>query len=249
MPRFFKFLLAASFVSSLLTGCGKAGAMGSVFAISEAGATSQARGRASTRLVLDRSVLEAKALAPVVAQGPKEFDNALAMNIPYEPVLAVRQQLQAAYPRSLFFFKGWMPEGEAHVTVITPIEFRDMQRGMKAGAAGFSMTQIGDVAKAEGIQHSDLKILGLGSGRAQLEGQEEEAFFIVVESKALIRLRRKIHERYVASGGNATAFEPEHFYPHITVGFTKRDRDLHEADGVIKDMSHSRDRRFELWLR
>lgn len=242
MHRLFKILLAASLLSSLTTGCGKAGTL--VFAMAESGNTERAQSKAPAPIYLDRSVLQTRALPPIVAQGPKPEDNWLAMNVPYEPIKEVRKQLQSVLPRPLTFFTGWKPEGEAHVTVISPIDFDKMQAGMKPGNPAFTMTQVGEVAAAEDIQQADLKMLGIGSGRAQLNGQEEETYFVVVESQALRRLRRKIHERYVASGGDPKAFDPQLFFPHITVGFTKRD--LHFDQGVIKDMAHSRDRRFDL---
>lgn len=54
-----------------------------------------------------------------------------------------------------------------------------------------------------------------------------------VNSPDLVAIRKEIQELYVSRGGDGRLFEANHYYPHITVGFSKQD--LHEADGVIKD--------------
>jgi hypothetical protein len=43
-----------------------------------------------------------------------------------------------------------------------------------------------------------------------------------------------LQNQFENSGGRPGDFDADKFYSHITVGFT--DRDLHEADGVIKNM-------------
>ncbi|MDB5892791.1 MAG: putative exported protein, partial [Rhodoferax sp.] len=203
--------------------------------------------QAGRQLRLDRAILDGRALSPVVAQGPGEFDNALAMNVRYAPIGSLRQQLQHALDLPLSFFKGWKPKGEAHVTVLTPVDFNRMSQAMKPGNPAFSMARIGEIANAERIQAADLTVLGLGRGQAIIDGNAEETYFVIVESRALRRLRRTIHDHYVAAGGDPAAFDPDHFHPHITVGYTKRD--LHEADGVLKDLTHSQDTRFALRLK
>lgn len=240
-------LLAASILAALASGCGVPVQAASEFTTVEAGTISATRAITSTTVHLDRTVAQARTLPHVVAQGPGAFDNALAMNIPYAPIVGLRRQLQEALGRPLNFFTGWNPSGEAHVTVLTPIEYQKMAQAMPSGRPPLAMAQIGEVAAAEGIQHADLALLGIGSGRTVIEGRNEETYFLIVESRALRQLRRKIHARYVASGGDPLAFDPERFYPHITIGFTRRD--LHEADGVLKDVAHSRDPRFNLRLK
>lgn len=224
----------------LLGGCGTA------VPLREIGtATGVVASRAQVALSLDRMVLETRRLAPVVAAGPGEFDNALAMNLPAAPIAALRAQLLTVYDRPLTFFKGWNPEGEAHVTVLTPVEFNRMRQGLPAGRA-FTMTEIGELARSADLQQADLQVQGLGSGRATLEGRPEEVFFVIVESRALRVLRQQLHASYVARGGDPAAFDPAAYQPHITVGFTRRD--LHLADGIIKDRAHSLDGRFRLEL-
>lgn len=51
---------------------------------------------------------------------------------------------------------------------------------------------------------------------------------------------------YVAKGGDPGDWDPTWFFPHITLGFTHAD--LHEHQGVLKNIKHSWDRRFRLVL-
>lgn len=110
--------------------------------------------------------------------------------------------------------------------------------------------KINQIAQDYDIQSSDLRILGIGSGKKLFNGQMGETFFIIVESKKLLQIRNAIYKKYLdykgpVSGPNA--FKPNDFYPHITIGFTHDD--IHESDGLIKDVKHSLDRRFQLKIR
>lgn len=188
-----------------------------------------------------------QALAPVVAEGPGRFDNALAMNVQYGPIRELRDAISMEIGYELDFFRAWNPAGEAHVTVITPVEYFDVLRGPDAANPFVSMQDIARIAGDSGIQGSDLAILGVGRGRAQIDGRTEETYFVIVESMNLRKIRQRIHGLYVERGGRPDAWNPQNFYPHITIGYSKRD--LHEADGVLKDMAHSYDSRFDLILR
>lgn len=170
--------------------------------------------------------------------GTGQWDNSLAMNLPYGPAMNARQDISALLGLRLDYFKGWDPRGEAHITVITPVEYWDALRQK------LSMAEIDAIALDCHIQASDVKLLGIGSGRAILNAKKEETFFIIVESKNLLRIRREIARRFIEKGGRPGLFDPETFYPHITLGFTLRD--LHIQDGVIKDTAYSLDKRLQL---
>ncbi len=60
--------------------------------------------------------------------GPGAFDNVLAQNLPYEKFKTLRAALNEYAGRELDFYKGWNPRGEAHVTVITPVEYHEALR-------------------------------------------------------------------------------------------------------------------------
>ncbi len=165
-------------------------------------------------------------------QGPGAFDTYLVMNVRFEPVADVFAQIrQALYPKLI-------NRGEAHITVITPPEYAESLQGK------MSMDEMNKIAREMKIQKSHFTVLGVGSGRISADGKTQEAFFLILKSDDLLQIRRAIYQAFVKKGGDPKAFDPEHFFPHITVGFTKRD--LHEADGVIKDVQHSLDLRFPL---
>lgn len=171
-----------------------------------------------------------------IHRGPGPFDNVLAMNISYSPVIDLRLQLNAFLGLELKFFDGWKKEGEGHVTTITPTEYTNVIKDF------LTMDQIDQIARENNIQQSDVTILGLGSAKKEINGEVKETFFLIVESQNLRLIRQKIFEAYVQAGGDPIKWEP--FYPHITIGYVGRD--LHFGDGVLKDIKHSLDPRFDL---
>ncbi|MCM2280544.1 MAG: hypothetical protein NDI61_01710 [Bdellovibrionaceae bacterium] len=162
------------------------------------------------------------------------------MNIRYAPVQGLKSRIETALDLTipLKIFTGWNPNGEAHVTTITPPEFDLVLKGFVAPE------RMNAIAREMRIQESDLEILGVGRGEATLDGKKEETYFLIVRSANLLKIRRAIHAEFVRNGGKASSWNPEHFFPHITIGFTKRD--LHENDGVLKDVANSLDERFHL---
>ncbi len=170
--------------------------------------------------------------------GPGRFDTALAMNVRYGPVVKLRGQIEKVTGLNLDFFKGWTPQGEAHITAVTPVEYFDVLRHY------ISIDRIDCLARELSIQASDITIQGIGGGRTIVDGAKEETFFILVESRNLRRIRRAIYDEFMANGGHPGAWDPDEFYPHITIGYTRRD--LHISDGVRKTLDHSLDSRFNL---
>lgn len=138
----------------------------------------------------------------------------LAMNVPYAPVHKIDVELMRRLGKIL------RDRNESHITVITPPEFQSI-------SAHISMSEIKTLAKTMNLQASAFKVRCLGRGKAR---GGLETYYIVVVSDALVTFRQAIEEQVKANGGS---FDAEHFYPHITIGFTARD--LHESDGVIKD--------------
>lgn len=162
--------------------------------------------------------------APFVEHaGPEKMQSYLAMNLPYPPIEAIRKNLEKRLGREL------MNRGEAHITVITPIEF-DQVLGSK-----ISMKKINSIAIQAGMQDDPVQFLCVGRGSANLNGRGEQTYFLVVKAPRLLEIRRAIKESFVKAGGDPDAFDADRFFPHVTLGFTKRD--LHFEDGVIKDES------------
>ncbi|MBH47747.1 MAG: hypothetical protein CME71_06215 [Halobacteriovorax sp.] len=170
---------------------------------------------------IDKNVYEASSLKPLTHSGSGRFDSYLSMDIPYEPVSKLFKFLEVKTGLSL------TSRGEAHITVITPIEYFDVLKDK------ISIEEINLIAKE--IQTSKFKILCLGQGAKELDGKLEQTFYLVVSSSDLLKIRKDIQTKFISNGGRAENFDPFKFYPHITLGFTKRD--LHESDGIIKDTS------------
>lgn len=114
--------------------------------------------------------------------------------------------------------------GEAHITILTPPEYAKIQKKV-------SMKEINALAEQMDLQKSPYKLLCVGKGSVK----EDSTYYVVVESDRLFQIRKAIHLLYTQKGGKGDAFNPESFYPHVTLGFTKKD--LHAEDGVIKDAS------------
>lgn len=196
------------------------------------------KGFALEQIPISKSIYAADKLSFESHRGSGPFDTALAMNIQYAPVKLARDRLSAYLQYNLQFFTGWNENGEAHITVITPPEYTDVIKKY------VSIERIEEIAMQNHIQASDLSILGLGRGTASINNREEETYFIIMKSNNLLKIRQQIYQEFVKNGGDQNTWDPNHFYPHITIGYSLRD--LHEADGVIKDVAHSLDNRFEI---
>lgn len=170
-------------------------------------------------------------------RGKNPFETALAMNVQYLPVKAIRNALSQYLNYQLNYFTGWNKDGEAHVTVITPPEYDLILSKF------VSIDRIERIALENKMQSSDMEIRGIGRGTAIINGKEEETYFIIIHSENLLNIRQQIYQEYVNNGGSKQAWDPNHYYPHITIGYSLRD--LHESDNVIKDIN-SLDQRFEL---
>ncbi|HWU43604.1 MAG TPA: 2'-5' RNA ligase family protein [Bdellovibrio sp.] len=152
-------------------------------------------------------------------KGP--FKSYLAMNLPYPEFAKIREDLEAKNHLKL------LNRGEAHITVITPPEYDTIL------SKKISIQEIHDLAEKMKIQESPIKKICVGQGIAKLNGQDESTYFVVVHADRLFEIRKSIQNLYVSRGGKATDFNAELFYPHVTLGYTKRD--LHYEDGVVKD--------------
>lgn len=184
---------------------------------------------------ISKSLLEAGSLPFVSYQ--KDRPQALAMNIFYLPVVSVREQIESYLNTRLLFFTNWDPAGEAHITVVTRPEWEQYF------SPHIERKELDIWAQEERIQKSKFSIDGLGSFAKFVSGQQPDStFFLTVQSKDLIRVRETFLKRLELKTKKKSDFNPSHYFPHITVGFTKTD--FHESDGVIKDKAHSRDPRF-----
>ncbi len=172
-------------------------------------------------LTLSSNVFKSAELKFEAHHGPGAFDNYLSMKIPYEPVYRLSSFLGLIYPLKL------KTRNEAHITVITPVEYDEILK------AHIKIEEIDAIAQQLNIQYSLFEVLCLGRGRAQVNNKTEETFYIVIKSGDLLKIRVAIYNLLKKRGGDPKWFSPQNYYPHITVAFSLRD--LHQSDGVIKD--------------
>jgi hypothetical protein len=149
----------------------------------------------------------------------------VAIPLPPAPALALLAQVAAlAKEKFADIIHG---RGEAHVTAITPPEFHDVL------ASRLAIADIEAIAAAEKLPMAQIEPVCVGRASASVEGRRESAYFVVLRAPDIVRFRRAVANAFVARGGEPGKFDPEHFFPHATIGFTKRD--LFEEDGAIKN--------------
>lgn len=151
---------------------------------------------------------------------PTTTPSYLSVPLPFEKYDKIRKNIEQSAGITL------KHRGEAHITVITPPEYKNLQSLVK-------MEEIQKLAQDLKIQQSSFDSLCIGKGVSPKNPQEGATYFVVIHSDKLNELRRKIESLFVSRGGDTKKFSAKVFYPHITLGFTQRD--LHFEDGVIKD--------------
>lgn len=172
---------------------------------------------------LSKEVLNSKSIPFIAHKGKGPFSSYLAMNIPFPPMADLFKQLLIQQKTKM------TNRGEAHITVITPVEYFQVLK------KHLNIDEINSIAKAMQIQKTIFSIKGIGMGKKTLKGRAHKTFYVLVVSKKLIEIRTAIQKAYIKAGGKASDFNPKLFYPHITLGYTQRD--LHLSDGIKKDLS------------
>nr|BFD59683.1 hypothetical protein CKG001_17900 [Bdellovibrio sp. CKG001]BFD63047.1 hypothetical protein BdHM001_17280 [Bdellovibrio sp. HM001] len=142
----------------------------------------------------------------------------LSLDLPYAAFEKMRHEVEKNQHVTL------QHRGEAHITVVNPVEFSRLKKKI-------SMNEIHALAEQMDLQKAPYHLLCVGKGTVK----EDSTYYAVVESDRLFQIRKAIHMLYTSKGGKAEDFNPDQFYPHVTLGFTKKD--LHFEDGVIKDAS------------
>ncbi|QDK37840.1 2'-5' RNA ligase family protein [Bdellovibrio sp. NC01] len=196
------------FICALLTSC----------------ATQKSTGLSSLEIpkAQKRGVASAETAPFIRHEDKAEFKSYLAMNLPYSHYEQIRTSLEKKNGLHL------INRGEAHITVVNPIEYTKLKKKI-------SIKEIHDLAEKMNIQDAHYQKVCVGKGTAKVNHKDEETYFVVVHSDQLFEIRKAIQDLYVKRGGNASDFNAESFYPHVTLGYTKRD--LHFEDGVVKDAS------------
>lgn len=177
----------------------------------------------SSEYSLEKTVYKTAKIPFIEHVGKGKFSNYLALNIPYAPVKKLFDEIEKREDLKL------ISRGEAHITVITPIEYNNLLKNK------IDITELNQMARKASFQSLQYEAKCLGSGTLKVKDKDtikEKTFYIVVASKALLKFREGVEELYLKRGGKDGKFKASDFYPHITVGFLNRD--LHESDGVIK---------------
>jgi hypothetical protein len=143
----------------------------------------------------------------------------LAQSLRSSPFETLRKELEKELRSPL------KNRGEAHLTVITPPEWKILEQKI-------SMAEAEKIAMNQKIQAASFEPLCIGVGEKKAGEKTLKTYFVVVRSPGLLKYRRTLEDLFRSRGG-AGAFRADHFFPHVTLGFT--DRDLHESDGVVKD--------------
>lgn len=154
----------------------------------------------------------------VYHDGKAPYGSYLTLDLEYAAYKQIYEQIKKDYPK----LKN---RGEAHITIITPIEYHQVLEKF------ISIEEIFQISEKERMQKFPFKIICLARSQKVINNQIESTFYLVIQSEKIINLREKIARTFKARGGEG--FEAHHYFPHITIGFTKRD--LHESDGVLKD--------------
>lgn len=169
---------------------------------------------------LDRSALETGGLSFISHHTPVPFGTYLTQEVPFAPIKDLRIELEKTVGTLI-------NRGEAHITVITPVEYDQVLASL------ITIQEINQIALKNKIQSAIFMPVCIGSGEKEIDGKVEKAYFVVVKSPELLKIREQIQKLFIKRGGKDRSFKAEPFYSHITLGFTLRD--LHEADGVLKD--------------
>ena len=149
------------------------------------------------------------------------FKNYLTMNISFAPMADLFRQLLIDQRKPL------TNRGEAHITVVTPPEYQFVLGKL------VTIDEIDEIASKNRIQNSTFHVICVGRGEKVIESKLEQTYFVVVDSDDLLSIRKQVEKLYLERGGDKGKFSADHFFPHITLGYTKRD--LYEQDGIKKD--------------
>ncbi len=163
--------------------------------------------------------LEAQAFAGG-GRGPRDATaRYVTIDLLYDPFRRLTEALETVEGIKL------KTRGEAHITLLTPPEFEVLAKRLVESEIRSAFDKL--ASDTPGSRAAEPICVGRGKLGAA------KTFYVVVKYRAAFRARQLLAKKFQASGGDATEFKPDVYYPHVTLGFT--DRDLHLEDGVIKD--------------
>lgn len=144
----------------------------------------------------------------------------LGQELEFAPYEKVRTQVEK------FIGKRLKHRGEAHVTLITPPEMKVLLQSTTSKA-------IQELAAKMDMGNTvfDVVCIGRGVGKDRME-----TYFVVIKSPRFLEFREQVARLAQPSSrrlAQTSGFDPNSFYPHVTLGFTERD--LHLQDGIQKN--------------
>lgn len=164
---------------------------------------------------LDLSALDNRNVNFIPHTVPKPFQSYVSYEIQYGPVKSLLEDLKK--------ITGPLTDrGEAHITVITLPEFDNVL------SKKLTIEEINEVVLAENIQAATYEPVCIGTGSKG----NRTAYYLVVKSPDLIRIRKSVRDLFIAKDGDPEAFDENHYYPHVTLGYINDD--VHESDGLYK---------------
>eukprot|EP00850_Spirogloea_muscicola_P021003 SM000233S07974 [mRNA] locus=s233:76693:77420:- [translate_table: standard] len=151
---------------------------------------------------VSRSLFAGRAVPFVKHEDGLPFGSYLTLNLDFAPALDLLRRLDATQGPLL-------NRGEAHVTVISPVEYqRAAMQPICFGRASKTTVENG----SSGFQ---------------------DVYFVKIHTgKTFENIRYDVRQLLIRRGGNGALFYYRHFLPHITIGFLHDD--LFIEDGIYK---------------
>lgn len=144
---------------------------------------------------------------------PASIKNYVSLDLEYPEYKATLERLDT------FLGTKLVNRGEAHITVITPPEFKTLTEKISAETIH---------QEWENWQTKIFEKVCLGEGTVKEKNKVLKTYYIVVHAPEVKGFRMFLKNKYGVEN-----FNPDMFFPHITLGFTEKD--LHFEQGVVKD--------------
>ncbi|ORZ25219.1 hypothetical protein BCR42DRAFT_316459 [Absidia repens] len=96
-------------------------------------------------------------------------------------------------------YQPLLSRGEAHITVISPPEYRILSK-----QANITMAMLNTMARDSNIQASEFEVVCLG----KVQRYKNVVYQLIVSSPSLVRLRERIFRLYYSNHGNPSFFDP-----------------------------------------
>ena len=138
---------------------------------------------------------------------------ALIRNVDYKAVNILIPQIEK------YIGKKLVDRGESHISVITPPEGKGWSFSNPEGINALISQEELHRKYFSNLQKTEFKIHCLGD---RISDSGNHVFFLVVDSPELFKVREEISaelKRRSKFAGTKVEFDPQNYYPHITVGY------------------------------